>query len=134
MREIKCLMVMPMHTPQVTTLEVSMEAFSKAVSIGSEEDLRLTAKKIGKRTYILYAADALFAELAANRKVDGEIISGTFYVVAVDKERILVSLSEEQMMRYMMMFYEPERYSGKEVISNWCHCAIKEFESMAMGR
>lgn len=132
MREIKCLMVMPMHTPQVTTLEVSMKAFSKAVSIGSEEDLRLTAKKIGKNTYILYAADALFAELAANRNVNGEIISGTFYVVAVDKERIPVSLSEEQMMRYMMMFYEPERYSYRDVVTNWSKYMMKELECLSV--
>jgi len=55
MREIKCLMVMPGQTPTVTTLEASLTAFNKAVSIGIEYELRAVSKRIGRSTYAIYA-------------------------------------------------------------------------------
>ena len=136
MREIKCLSVAPMCSPWVTTIEASMDAFNKAVSIGADEelvdDIRAVVKKIGKRTYAVYAYDGVFAGLEANRKVDGEIISGVFYVVAVDKNGHPTSMTEEQMLKYMMRFYEPEEYSCCDVLENWSDKLLKELDDMAV--
>lgn len=130
MRQIKCLAVAPMHTPSVTTLEATVAAFNRAVSIGADEELRAVAKKIGKCTYILYAPDAFFAGLDANRMVQGEIISGVFYVVAVDKDTHPISLTEDQMMKYMLLFFDPEFYDDSETLRNWSEQLIKEIDSM----
>ena len=136
MREIKCLSVAPMCSPWVTTIEASINAFNKAVSIGADDelmdDIRAVAKKIGKRTYVVYAYDGLFAGLEANRKVGGEIISGVFYVVVVDKNGHPTSMTEEQMMKYMMRFYVPEEYSYCDVLENWSDKLLKEIDDMAV--
>lgn len=130
MREIKCLMVMPGQTPTVTSLEASVTAFNKAVSIGSYDELRAVAKRIGKRTYVLYAYDSVTEDLEPNRKVGDEIICGTFYIVAVDDAGKPVSMTERRMMKYMLMFYEPENYSYFDVVTNWSDQLLKEIDDM----
>lgn len=130
MRVIEALKIAPMHTPSVTTLEANMAAFNRAVSIGADEELRAVAKKIGKCAYILYAPDAFFAGLNANRMVQGEIISGVFYIVAVDKNLHPISLTEDQIMKYMMLFFAPEFYDESETLRNWSEQLIKEIDSM----
>ena len=130
MREIKCLIVMPGQVPEKTTLEASVAAFNRAVSIGSEYELLAVSKRIGKRTYILHAYDSVLEDLEPNRKVGDEIICGVFYIVAVDDEGKPVSMTDMQMMKYMMRFYEPEKYSYHDVLENWSDCLIRELEEM----
>ena len=131
MREIKCLMVMPRQTPDVTTIEASVEAFNKAVSIGSEYELRAVSKRIGKRTYAIYAYESVFEDLEPNRKIGDEIICGVFYMVAVDDTFKPVSMTEKQMMKCMMRFYEPEEYSYHDVLENWSECLLKKLDGMS---
>ncbi len=132
MREIKCLIVMPGQVPERTTLEVSVTAFNRAVSIGSEYELLAVSKRIGKRTYILHAYDSVLEDLEPNRKVGDEIICGVFYIVAVDDAGKPISMTDKQMMKYMMRFYEPEVYSYYDVLENWSDCLMKEIDSMAV--
>ena len=135
MREIKCLSVSPGCSPWVTTIEASVDAFNKAVSIGSDEelmgDIRAVAKRIGKRTYILHAYVSVLEDLEPNRKVGDEIICGVFYIVAVDDEGKPVSMTDKQMMNYMMRFYEPEVYSYYDALENWSDNLLKEINDMA---
>lgn len=131
MKESKCLLVAPMCTPWVTTLEASNDGINRAVSIGADDALRAVAKKIGKRTYLLYAHEGHFAGLEANRKVDDEIISGVFYVVAVDEKGQLISMTDKQLMKYAMRFYEPEHYEYSEVLANWSDRLFRRLETMA---
>jgi hypothetical protein len=125
-----------MCTPWVTTIEASIDAFNKAVSIGADEelmdDIRAVAKRIGKRTYVLYAYDGVFAGFEANRKVCGESICGVFYVVAVNKNGQPTSMTENQMLKYMMKFYKPEYYTSYDVLSNWSDQLLKELDDMAV--
>ncbi len=130
MREIKCLMVMPGQVPMTTTLEASVTAFNKAVSVGSEYELIAVSKQIGKRTYILHAYDSVLEAVEPNRKVGDEIICGVFYVVAVDNSGIPISMTERQIMKYILRFYEPEKYSYHDVLENWSDCLIRELEEM----
>ena len=132
MREIKCLMVMPRQTPDVTTIEASVEAFNKAVSIGTECELRAASKRLGKRTYAIYAYESAFEDLEPNRKIGDEIICGVFYIVAVDDTFKPVSMTEKQMMKYMMRFYEPEEYSYHDVLENWSECLLKKLDTMVL--
>lgn len=132
MREIKCLIVMPGQAPERTTLEVSVTAFNKAVSIGSDDELRAVAKRIGKRTCVVYAYESVLEDLEPNRKVGDEIICGVFYIVAVNDAGKPVSMTDKQMMKYMMRFYEPENYSYHDVLENWSDCLMKEIDYMAV--
>ena len=132
MREIKCLSVSPKCTPWVTTLETTVDAFNKAVSIGSNEELRAVTKRIGRRTYAVYAYESVFEDLEPNRKIGDEIMCGVFYIVAVDDTFKPVSMTDKQMMKYMMRFYEPEEYTYHDVLENWSECVLKELDSMVL--
>lgn len=132
MREIKCLSVSPKCTPWVTTLETSVDAFNKAVSIGSNEELRAVSKRIGKRTYAIYAYESVFEDLEPNRKIGDEIICGVFYIISVDDAGKPVSMTDRQMMKYMIRFYEPEKYSYDDVLENWSYCMEREIDSMVL--
>ena len=132
MGEIKCLIVMPGQVPERTTLEVSVTAFNRAVSIGSEYELLAVSKRIGKRTYILHAYDSVLEDLEPNRKIGDEIVCGVFYIVTVDDAGKPISMTDKQMMKYMMRFYEPEVYSYYDVLENWSACLMKEIDSMAV--
>ena len=56
------LMVEPDKTPKTTTLKLSIDAFNKAVSIGTGYDCLSCCKKLEKGVYLLYAdeSNALF--------------------------------------------------------------------------
>lgn len=130
MREIKCLSVSPKCTPWVTTLETSVDAFNKAVSIGSNEELRAVTKRIGKRTYAVYAYESVFEDLEPNRKVGDAIICGVFYIVAVNDAGKPISMTDKQMMKYMMKFYEPENYDYSDVLDDWSNRMIRELDKL----
>jgi len=70
--------------------------------------------------------------LEPNRKIGDEIVCGVFYIVAVDDTFKPVSMTDRQMMKYMMRFYEPENYSYHDVLDNWSDCLMKEIDSMAV--
>ena len=132
MREIKCLIVMHGQVPERTTLEASVAAFNRAVSIGSEYELLAVSKRIEKCTYILHAYASVLENLEPNRKVGNEIICGVFYIVTVDDASKPISMTDKQMMKYMMRFYEPENYSYHDALENWSDCLMKEIDYMAV--
>ena len=62
MKTIKAVMVEPDKTPKTTNLKLSIDAFNKAVSIGTGYDCLSRCKKLEKGVYLLYAdeSNALF--------------------------------------------------------------------------
>ena len=48
-------------------------------------------------------------------KVNGEIIAGTFFVVGVDDNYFIASLSDEDILKYKESFRNIEIYTDKEV-------------------
>ena len=82
--------------------------------------------------YIIYAPMAHLAGCEANRKVNGEIISGTFVIVGVDEHTLPVSLTDDQVWEYYKRFRIPERYSYTEVLDNWIANLEKEIDEMAV--
>ena len=55
-----------------------------------------------------------------------------FYIVAVDDTFKPVSMTEKQMMKYMMRFYELEEYSYHDVLENWSECLLKKLDTMVL--
>ena len=53
-----------------------------------------------------------------NRRINGQIIAGVFYVVG-HSGYDLVSLTDEQITRYMLAFWDPEFYAPDETIDSW---------------
>lgn len=113
------LKIEPNKPPCIAYLDATINAFKKAVNIGAVDEGNVIAKRIGKHIYIIYNESGIFSGLQGNRKVNDDIISGVFYVVAVDDNNCPKSLSAEEIEKYTLRFFEPEYYDDTEVfISN----------------
>ena len=124
MESIITLKVEPERKPIPVVLELSHESLRCAVSIGSEEVANVVAKQLKKDVCIVYADDGFLYELEANRKVNGDIICGVFYVTGINTEGYLTSLTGAQIREYTELFRVAESFDYSEVIYDWS----KQFE------
>lgn len=132
MREktVTVLMIEPQSTPVISHLDATMEAFNRAVSIGSYEVGVAKAKKLSVGIYAIFNRAGLFADLEANRKIGRDIISGIIYIVGVDENCIPRSLTNEEIEKYSDMFWFPEHYSYSELLSNYSDSILRELDEV----
>lgn len=64
---------------------------------------------------ILRNAEGSLLNLKGNRRIENEIIAGTFIVVGIDENGNFKSLTDEQVSRYSDRFKEIEQYSDEDV-------------------
>lgn len=129
-RAIKTLMVPPYTAPQIAYLPVSIEGFNRMVSIGAAEIGVATSKKLENGIYILYYGSGYFTGLHANRRVNDEVIFGTFYVVGTDAESRPRSLSDEEILWYDARFGKPDAFTDSEALDIQLNMFFKELETL----
>ena len=61
----------------------------------------------------------IFLNLKGNRKVNDEIIAGTFFIVGIDDKGYISSLDDELLEKYKKRFWNIENYTDKEVIKSY---------------
>lgn len=115
-RQIKVLKVAPGEAPVPTYIKASIEAFNDAVSVGAYEKGIAAAKQLTSGIYILSYKDAYFVGLDANRRVNGKIIFGTFYVIGVTKESFPRSLTDAELQIFKTRFQLIETFSDEETM------------------
>ena len=74
---------------------------------------------------ILFCRDADWLLGTGNRKVGNRILAGTFYIVGYEDGR-LISLTDEQITRYTLRFWETELYNNDQVFDS-CIGSLEEF-------
>ena len=104
-----------MEHPRLCYIEPTMQAFKIAVESHNIEHGEVEAKRIGKRVYIIFNKDRFLADLEPNRRIGDDIISGNLYVVAIDKKGIPCSLSDKQIAKYTLDFYNVEEFDEIDV-------------------
>lgn len=114
---IKVLRIEPGRHPFVSFLDSSLEALNNAVKL-IDTDGKAKTKKLGKDVYVLYNSDYCFSGLDANRKVKGEIISGTFFVIGTDSKHNPRSLTKDEISKYASVFWEIETFDYEEVVKS----------------
>ena len=82
---IKVLMVKPMEHPEVVTIPNNIVTFNRLVSMDNyytcDAEILLIESYIG----ILRNSEGSLLNLKGNRKINDEIIAGTFFVVGFDE-------------------------------------------------
>ena len=126
-KTITALMIAPGEHPVVTTLCCCKTFLDLAVSFGTGDPCEVSFLKLTEDAGILYNREAIFYGLKGNRRVGKRVLAGVFYVVGVNNGN-LTSLSDEQISRYEMMFYDPEYYTEKEVDEAFFDSWIDEIE------
>ena len=114
--KIRVLLIEPMEHPKEYHIEPSMRAFRKAVNMGTAYKGKVEAKKLEQSVYAVFNKDRYLTELAPNRQIGDDIIVGTMFVVAVDKNRMPISMTDEQMKKYALRFWHVESFDEMDVM------------------
>lgn len=108
-KEIKVVMVEPLKCPTITTINNDLESLQKAVGgliefVDIEENVCILCNEEGK-----------LIGLEGNRRLNNDIIVGTFYVCGVNDDGELISLTSAQMDKYLRYFWEPQTFTQDEI-------------------
>ena len=114
-KQIRALMVEPMESPKLVTLQNDLDSLQKAVSIGAPDQGLIEFVYLEDNVSILCNEEGKLIGLAPNRRLGDDILCGVFYVVAEDEEGELVSLTSEQIEKYSEFFGTFESISADEI-------------------
>ena len=108
-KEIKVVMVEPSKCPTITTINNDLESLQKAVGgliefVDIEENVCILCNEEGK-----------LIGLEGNRRLNNDIIVGTFYVCGVNDDGELISLTPAQIDKYLRYFGEPQTFTQDEI-------------------
>lgn len=112
------LMIKPGEHPSITMLCDTAEYLNHAVSQDSDEICFAQARRLENGLAILHADSCASFGFSANRKVNGKLISGTFYIVGVAAGK-LRSLTDREISKYTAQFWQAESYTEDEVLEAW---------------
>ncbi len=84
---------------------------------------------LGDDAVILYNELAPLSDLQGNRKVGDYIIAGIFYITGMDNGK-LVSLSTQNLKKYALHFWNPERYTWAEIIDSYFDSFVAGIDSL----
>lgn len=126
-KKIKVLMIEPMKHPTEVELDNDLECLQKAVSIGTNYVGLIEIIPIDEGIVILCNEEGKLNGLEGNRRINGDIIAGVFYISAEDEHGNLASLSHEDMERYKARFWNPEYYTDDDV-QNALYYTIEEWK------
>ena len=114
-KEIRTLMVEPMESPKLVTLQNDLDSLQKAVSIGAPDQGLIEFVHLEDNVSVLCNEEGKLIGLAPNRRLGDDILCGVFYIVAEDEEGELVSLTPEQVENYSEFFGTFESIPAEEV-------------------
>ena len=127
---IKVHMVKPMAHLKVVTIPNNITTFNRSVSMDNyytcDAEILLIESYIG----ILRNSEGSLLNLKGNRKINDEIIAGTFFVVGFDEHGFIASLSESKIKEYAKRFWDIEYYTNKEVSKAYWDNWEREIDSM----
>ena len=115
-KNIKALQIEPMMPPRVYYIKPTMKAFRDAVNADNIEYGGVEAKKLERQVYAVFNKDRFLANLEPNRRIGDDIIAGTMYIVATDENRFPVSLTDEQISKYALRFWNVETFDDIDVV------------------
>ena len=125
---IKVLMVKPMEHPKVVTIPNNITTFNHLVSLDNyytcDAEILLIESYIG----ILRNSEGSLLNLKGNRKVNDEIIAGTFFVVGFDEHGFISSLTDDNIQKFSERFWEIEEYNDKEVSNAYWDSFVMSIE------
>ena len=106
---MKILIVEPNKEPYESLLENKLEAMQKIVG-GNIEVVNLD-----QNTALVCNEEGKLDGLEGNRRVDHDVIAGTFFIVGDNNEGEFISLTDEQICNYHKRFKDSEEISSEEV-------------------
>lgn len=122
---VTALIVPPGQHPQITQLCDDGTFLDLSVSRGSDLLCSAATFSLDDDIVVIFPQQGPLHCLPGNRRVDGRIIAGVFYIVGI-KDGYLRSLSDEEISRFTLQFWETEIFSDDEVLDSWL-CYATDF-------
>ena len=113
-KTIKVLKVAPHFKPEIVELKNNLEDLQEAVSEGADNVGLIEIIPLTDTASLLCNEEGKLIGLEPNRRIDHDIICGTFYVVGEDREGNLTSLSAKDIEYFKVRFAVPEDISVEE--------------------
>lgn len=112
---IRTLMVEPLMHPKETYIPNHSVAFKILASQDSYYIINTEMLILEDDVGIIKNEESELLNLKGNRKINESILAGTFFVVGIDENKNITSLSNEQLEKYTRRFWEIEEYTDDEV-------------------
>lgn len=112
---IKVLKVAPKKEPEVVYLENKLRPLQEAVSIGAPEVGLIEVVNMELGVDLLLNEEGKLIPLEPNRRFNGDILCGVFYVIGHNDEGDFCSLSDTNIRKYTEIFKNPEDIGSDEV-------------------
>ncbi len=110
--KIRVVKIEPNKHPEYTFIPSSLEGLQEAVG-GLVEIVHLC-----DNCHILCNEEGKIFGLEPNRFYGEDIIVGNMYIIKIDEDGDIISLSDEDVKKYMTLFYEPIPEDKLEHIKN----------------
>lgn len=117
---INVLMIKPMEHPKQIVIPNNITTFNRLVGVDTYYPCRDEVIIIDRNIGIIRNSEGALLDLKGNRKVNDEIIAGTFLIISFDEHGFIASLSEENIQKYSDRFWNIENFTDREVLmSHW---------------
>ena len=117
---INVLMIKPMEHPKQIVIPNNITTFNRLVGVDTYYPCRAEVIIIDRNIGIIRNPEGALLDLKGNRKVNDEIIAGTFLIISFDEHGFIASLSEENIQKYSDRFWNIENFTDREVLmSHW---------------
>ena len=115
---ITALIVQPGRHPQITQLCDDKDFLNLSVSRDTDFICSATATPLEKGIAIIHSQEGASLCQTGNRRVRDRIIAGTFYIAGV-KDGKLRSLTDKEISKFTLRFWEPEMFTDDEIFDSW---------------
>lgn len=116
-KQMTVLRIAPHRAPEIVMLHDELAALQEAVSDGHPNSL-IEFVWMDDGVSLMVNEEGKLIGLEPNRRLGGNILVGTFYVVADGADGELASLTEEQIQKYSAMFADPDEDISPEEVEN----------------
>lgn len=115
---VTALMIRPNGHPAITQLVDDGNYLSRAVSVDGDVPFTADALEVESGIVAIHSYEGAILGTAPNRQIGSRVIDGIFYIVGVHKGK-LRSLTDEEIVRFTLRFWETEIHTEDEVFDSW---------------
>jgi hypothetical protein len=114
--KIIALRIEPHKHPEIIELKPTKQALLTALNIGADIEGEIEAQILEPHVYAIYNDLRCMTGFDGNRRLGKDIIAGTFYVIATDKQSHPCSMPEDKIKKYVFRFWDVEVFNDIEMI------------------
>ena len=114
--KIRALLIEPIEHPKALRIKPTMQSFKKLVGANKSKHGGIETKRLESNLYVVFNKDRFLTDFKANRRIGDDILVGNMLIVAIDEGRQPISLTDDQVSRYTLRFWNVESFDDMDVV------------------